>query len=220
MILIIGSRGSIGTRYRTILEDMGESYCEYDPAINSLEDDAFDPMVFEKAIIASPTNTHFKYCNLMMDLKKPFLCEKPLSQNLEECELLAKRQRTEKYKGYVVNNWNFLIPEGEKVRSIEYDYYRTGPDGFCWDLAQPIYIGFKHNAKLHLHKKSALWNVRINNESVQYRDIEWSYLDMISAFINDDYESLWTLQDGLQMSIAVQRYMKERNHEIDYRRPS
>lgn len=219
MILIIGSRGRIGTRYRHILKTLKVDYCEYDPALRFDESDDFDPDAFDMTIIASPTKTHFKYCNQMMDLKKPFLCEKPLSHDLIECEKLAERQIKEGHSGFVVNNWSFVMPN--EIDSMEYNYYQTGPDGFVWDLSQLIYIADKNNAMTRFNNESVIWNARVNGKSIAYREIELSYFEMIRKFLIQDEESLWNLQDGFLMSVAVNRYAKEHDYETsDCRDPS
>lgn len=206
MILLLGSEGNIGKRYKAILRDLDIPFIGIDPKLHNehfVKDTDFD-----KAIIAVPTEYHFALCNLMMDLGKPFLCEKPLSKNTDECKHLAFRAKTEKANGFVVNNWQFVMPS-EKIKSIEYENYHTGSDGLAWDMCQLIYIAFKNNSRLHIDTKNPVWSARINGEAISLRDVHWSYVDLVKAFTNEVWQELWTLQDGLLMTQAVLRYQKE-----------
>ena len=48
-----------------------------------------------------------------------------------------------------------------------------------------------------------------NRRSVSYRNLEWSYIHMIKAFIWNHGKDLWTLKDGVAMSRAVMVRMKK-----------
>jgi hypothetical protein len=209
MILLLGSDGSIGKRYTAVLKDLDIPYIGWDKATAT---NYWQDLSFDKAIVATPTDTHFDICNKLIDLQKPFLCEKPLSKNQNECDHLVRRAKTYGVKGAVVCNYKFVCPE-EKIRSIEYDSYYTGGDGFAWDLCQIIYLAFQNNARLHLRNKSPVWSMRINDEAVSLRDVHWSYVDMLHAFSNNEWDSLWSLYDGFEMTKAVDRFVREKKYE-------
>lgn len=200
-VLIVGGLGSIGSRYNAILKYIGEDPIVYDTNQSKPE----LPPKWDMAIVATPTDSHYAICKDLMKTGKPFLCEKPLSRNLKECEDLAECKT-----GYVVNNYQFLIHPYENVH-FEYDYYRTGKDGVYWDCSQLIYMDKDCVLKNH----SPVWSFKINGKSVLYRDLECSYIYMLEAFVNGNYSKLWTLKQGAQMSQCVVERMRREDHRRD-----
>lgn len=211
MMLLLGSEGRIGLRYQSILRELEIPWVGFDlidRPVGTWKE--WKDLSFDQVLIATPTFTHVGLCHELLDMKKSFLCEKPLSTDLAECEVLRTRAKNEKASAYVVNNYSFVMPSDQPIRSLEWDYFNSGQDGFEWDLCQIIYLGYKNNASLQLHQKSPLWNMRVNGDSINYRRIELSYLDMIGAFYMKDREHLWNLYDGQEMTKAVLRYQREK----------
>lgn len=192
--LIIGGNGSIGRRYQAISRHLGERYDVFDQVGSG----AFDLKKvyldgFRRAIIASPTETHVGYCDRLVAAGVPFLCEKPLSQSVEDCERLVSKD------GFVVNNYAFLTQKYSYRPHLKYDYFHTGKDGILWDCAQIIYL----DPHAEIRTESPFWNFKVDYQWVSYRDLEQSYVDMIRAFLADNVRRLWTLEDGLKMTRAV-----------------
>lgn len=195
-VCVIGGKGSIGSRYVAILKYLG-----HEPIVWDLpEAESQDLPEAEKYIIATPTDTHYEWCKKLIAKNATFLCEKPLSKNLKECEELALYRN-----GYVVNNYAFVVEcmiVPKPPLKIKYDYYRTGNDGLYWDCCQIINI----DPTADLKNISPILNISFYGELVPYRWIEASYIAMIAIFVNDKSvyrHRLWSLMDGLNMTKAV-----------------
>lgn len=195
-VLLIGGKGSIGRRYQAVLRALHVPYRIHDLG---------DELSFEgvtHVLIASPTETHVKYCWLADECNLPFLCEKPLTKNVTEAEELARNTSN----GYVVNNWAFLGTNFDLApipRRITYDFYNTGRDGLLWDVCQLIYFSKLAKAELFVNTNSHTWDVTWNDDDVAYRAIEQSYLQMVRAFLADRSHALWTLPMGLEMTKLI-----------------
>lgn len=154
-----------------------------------------DANEFDKAIIATPTDTHYEFCKMLIEIGKPFLCEKPMSKSIEECEeLVALDQRK---MGSVVCNYKFMFQDDTK--HIGYNYYKTGKDGILWDFCQLIYL----DPKAEILTASPVWRCSSKYDTYTFTDLEESYVSMIQAFVEGNYSSLWNLEDGLKMTQAV-----------------
>ena len=201
-VLLIGSRGSIGRRYMSILNYLGIEVEGYDTLdhghvirdFHNEHDDSFD-----KAIIASPTLTHYFYCKKLLEMNKPFLVEKPLSRFPGECADLIALDKNK--LGRIVCNYLYAL-DGHKPAF--YDYYNTGGDGVLWDLSQLIYM----NPKIEISTRSPIWKLmRDDGVRVTYDELESSYIFMVKDFLDVDNlghaDRLWTLEDGLRMTEAV-----------------
>lgn len=189
MICIIGGKGSIGSRYATILKWNNVRHVVLDMD----NKDQINLADYNKFIIACPTDEHLPYIKALVAAGKTFLCEKPVARTpaaIPDYEL-----------GFTVCNWKYVahLMRQEAPFEIEYDYYKTGPDGIHWDLAQVLYLD--PNAKIN--NKSPKWNVAINGTFVAYRTLEESYVRMLLDFCSGNYKNLWTLKQGREMSEAV-----------------
>ena len=199
-VLLIGGLGSIGLRYQAILKSINVPFIVYDYG-SPLEDSPdyngqknIPNIQFDKAIICSPTETHINYVHQLIHLGKTFLCEKPLSKDMEDMESLPDYPA-----GFVVCNYKFLVKPYGMSPSIRYDYYKSGRDGLLWDCCQLIYL----DPECELKNESPLWNLHVNCKEVPYRALELSYVQMIKSFIWNKGKDLWTLKDGVEMSKAV-----------------
>lgn len=198
-ILLIG-HGKIGRRYSAILKHLKQDFEIFDPLLE------YEPDIkaFDKWIIASPTETHIQWCLSAIELGKTFLCEKPLSKKLNECEVIMNSCAKTGVKGFVVCNYKYLLTERIFWRytekpSLKYDYYITGSDGKEWDCCQLIYI----DPRVELRTRSPVWKFHIDRLRVKYELLERSYIKMIEDFIEGKYEKLWTVEDGYKMTEAT-----------------
>lgn len=185
MICIVGGKGSIGSRYVQICK-----YYKIDHVIFDLDTEG-DFNYFDKYIICTPTNTHVKFLHALQG--KKVLCEKPVDHD---------PLRIPNYKDmWTVCNYAYLAKKyaGGGPYFIEYDYYKTGPDGIYFDLSQILYL----DPKAKIDNRSPKWNMSINGQYVKYRDVENSYIEMIRDFDAGNYENLWTLAQGREMSQSV-----------------
>lgn len=203
---MVGGLGSIGSRYVAILKYLGHESIIYD---TKLSDPSTDwPKDFEKAIIAAPTDAHFDFCRMMMEMGKPFLCEKPMSKSLNECLELETLDKNK--LGRVVCNYKFITK-----RPTLYDYFKTGSDGLYWDCSQLIYL----NPEIELCTNSPIWTLEENGNNIPYQWLENSYFHMINDFLNNNGENCWTLEDGRMMTEVVLNRMEIDRADIN-RNPS
>lgn len=191
MICVIGGKGSIGSRYCCIMRWHNIKHVVYD--VNTPEIDLFS---FKKYILCTPTNTHVEFLYRLQG--KTVLCEKPISKNPSEIPNFDRM--------FTVCNWKYVanLMNQEYPFVINYDYYRTGPDGLYFDLSQILYM----DPEARINNRSPKWNVSINGQMVAYRTLEESYNRMILDFVSDRYENLWTLQQGKQMVETVLERMQ------------
>ena len=196
MILLLGANGSIGRRYQAVLKALGEPYCAVD--IGTQEPDW---NLVTKAIIATPTGLHFEHCEEMIERGLPFLCEKPLDKNPFSSYILQSSAKACDVSGFIVNNYRFatLGVNGDE-NLIAYDFYNTGKDGLIWDVCQLVYLAHLERCELRVYRESFTWNLSYKGHAIRYRAIEYSYFDMVKAFINEQWGDLWTLQDAHEMT--------------------
>lgn len=198
MIAILGGNGGIGRRYQAILRALKAPFQVID-----LGDDEIEDIEFDKAIIATPTQTHFDFCERLITMEKPFLCEKPLSKQMKECNKIWSWAQKKGVPAFVVNNYQFAINHFSEIKKIEYDFFNTGKDGLIWDLCQLIYIAHKKQSELIFKTQSFWWDFKINGEQIPYHNIEMSYYEMIENFIEGNYTHLWTAKQGSEMTDTV-----------------
>ena len=189
-VLVIGGLGSIGSRYVAILKYLGHEPIIQDIKIHHSVQD-ITKREFDRAIIATPTDTHYDNCKVLIATGKPFLCEKPLSKNLKECEELTELDRNK--FGRVVINYAYITS-----KPIGYDYYKTGNDGLYWDCCQLIYL----NPEIDLQNSSPTWTLlNEHKEVVPYYELERSYITMVKDWMADNCD--FDLECGAEMTNAV-----------------
>lgn len=207
-ILVVGGLGSSGARYCAILKYLGMEYEIYDvehfpitkiSLLGGVNEIVVDwskfPTEYDKAIIATPTATHFAYCKKLIELGKPFVVEKPLSKDVKECEELVD---IDEGLGRVVCNYKFTMLGEMKNPLIEYDYYKSGKDGLLWDCCQLLAM----DKLARLKKESPIWKCSGDGIFLSYKELELSYVKMIRAWLRDS-DRIWTLKDGLKMTQRV-----------------
>lgn len=198
MICIVGGKGRIGRRYACILRSLHIPHVIYD--IDTPEIDLYS---YDKFIISTPTDTHIKFLKELEG--NTILIEKPVSKNPFEIPVFPK--------AFTVCNWKYTaeIMKQTPPYSMSYSYYQTGPDGLYWDLSQILYM----DPDAKIDNLSPKWNVQINGNFVSYRILEESYIRMISDFVNGNYQSLWTLAQGKEMSqIVFDRIQRDKNEKM------
>lgn len=91
--LIIGSKGSMGTRYLSILKSLDEDTWGVD--IESPPEYIIKKAAeADRTIVCTPTEIHYQYLKQIIPLGKPILCEKPITKSTKEVEkILTESQR-------------------------------------------------------------------------------------------------------------------------------
>lgn len=180
MIVLYGSKGSMGRRYQAILTYLKEPFFAVD-----LDTDA-DTIPHEQAsgyIVATPTGTHLPMVRYLVRFGKKILCEKPVSKDLAEVQEFEEM----KYQGQPVSmvaQYRHLLTSGphEDGPSL-YNYYRHGSDGLAWDCIQ--IIGFAHERPV-LRGDSPIWECKINGQRLQLTDMDAAYVTEVRDFLRGD----------------------------------
>jgi len=187
----------MGRRYSAIVKVLGHDVVQYDIADVSI---ALDAVEYDKAIVATPTDTHYNLCAVLADYGKPILCEKPVSKNIDEVKNLVAMFRPGTF--FVVCNWKYLAEMGD---SIVYDYYKTGVDGLWWDMFQPIYLA----GSLMVRNRFPVFNCLVNRKRYTQRDFDLTYMRMIADFVNGG--QLWNGEDAIKATKKVLKVIGEQN---------
>lgn len=211
--LLIGHLGSIGRRYQAILNHLNIKWQGYDlPEVGVNEPNEND---FTHCIVASPTELHREHIARFAQLM-PTLCEKPIALKQEDLDIL--KGLNFKYPVFMVNNYSFLNTNPgfpPRVDKIEYDFYNTGRDGSALDCIQLLFLADRNKAELIIKKDSPVWHLYINDRlEVPYQWIEWTYVQMVAAFMHDRTHVLWPLQFGIEateLALKVQNKLEDKN---------
>lgn len=194
-VLLIGCNGSMGRRYAAIFKYLGVDFVGVDLGNQW-------PAEFDRALVATPTNTHFEICNKLIDMRKDFLCEKPVSKEPNECIILRERCEATGVKGSMVNNWcyalNDKIPLEPGKNILHYSYYNTGKDGTDWDCIQLHYLAID---KACIRLDSPWWEAAINEDYINHGRIERTYCYMIINWLHN--KTLWTMEDAYKATLKV-----------------
>ena len=174
-VAVIGARGNMGLRYAMILRE----YCD----VEVVEIDLHNYISCDHAdcdgyIIATPTDEHLNDILLYSQWKKPILCEKPIVKNKTDYYKLVDICITD-IDLSMINQYSFLDRgnEGE----TEYNYFKTGKDGLVWDCIN--IIGNARKA-YDIKKSSLIWSCVLNGDTINFADIDISYIDNIKAWVN------------------------------------
>jgi hypothetical protein len=178
MILLVGSEGGMGTRYKRILEYLGRPYSCYDKKLSTPLDEAAKGC--DRAIIATPTSLH---AESIMDIlsvmpSKPILCEKPIDKDLKVLKDILKRCKDVQTDLRMVFQYKRIYNNDGLVGPSHYDYFRHGDDGLAWDCIQIIGLA---KTTVSLQEKSPFWSCAINGQRLHIQNMDFAYV----AYIQD-----------------------------------
>ena len=202
-ILIIGSSGNMGQRYSACLRLLGHSIIPYDigtrePILSLMEQ-------CDKALVCTPTYQHYNDVMMLINNGVDFLCEKPIYKDVETIEKILAKAKDREVTGHMVCNWKYVFdkPLEPGTCKIDYNCYNTGKDGTAWDCIQLIYLA---KGKPDIKTDSPVFSCSINDKSVNRQMIDYSYLNMMKRWLSDHCD-LWTLDDAIEATKSVYRYM-------------
>lgn len=186
-VLIIGANGSMGRRYQAILGYHGHDYlcADIETPLEKIDEMA---QKSSGIIIATPTQTHFKFLSAIHQFKKPVLCEKPVTKDLSELEHLIGL-----YKGQplqMVMQYKHLDC-GTGGDSF-YDYYNHGKDGLYWDTMQIIGLAKGH---VKIYEKSPIWRCQLNGKRLELSHMDEAYVQMIKTWFIEPNQDLFEIRD-------------------------
>lgn len=208
MTLVVGHKGSMGERYQAILRHLGEPFVGYDTkewASMVLPDYS----IYDRFIIATPTETHLAWVRQLDGYNKPILCEKPLSKNIAEVEEIlsckSPLSMTMQYKYLLDGKGEHALAKwtdyehGIPPRSW-YDYFRTGKDGLYWDCFQVIALA---EGPVKVQNASPTWTCAINGQVLSIKDMDNAYVENVKDFLSDHYLDR---SDLLRWHLKVKEY--------------
>ena len=177
-VLLVGSEGSMGKRYQAILKYLNVPFWRVEKDWTDLSIKCA-PLV-EKIIVATPTDTHVSVIKDLLPYRKPILCEKPITKNIDQlrnllgaCDQYGVKLRMMFQYGQLVNN------DASELRSY-YDYFRHGNDGLIWDCMQIIALA---NGDVTLSENSPVWKCSINGVALVASNMDRAYVDEVREFI-------------------------------------
>jgi len=179
---IIGFNGNMAGRYKAILDYLGHDYCGEDIGLTMGH-----PAQSDGIIICTPTNTHISMIEHFKGYKLPILCEKPLSKNVGALTEKLHKWKSEGVNLQMINQYEHLPYKPAHGDGTLYDCWRTGDDGIEWDCINVIGLSKSHPV---LKKLSPVWTLTLNGTSYHSKDIEKSYVKMISEWIRHPAENI------------------------------
>lgn len=186
-ILIIGSQGSQGLRYQSILDYVGEDYLLRDVGFNEISDDGLHLGAVDGIIVATPTNTHTKIIRELLKFRIPILCEKPICKDMEELEILFEEIEKTKTPFSMVHQYKRLVTPTLDDAVSTYNYFKHGNDGLIWDCLQIIGLA---NGVVDLSDESPIWKCQINGQKLDIAQMDGAYLEEIELWLNGESYSL------------------------------
>jgi hypothetical protein len=177
-ILIIGANGSMGRRWGVILDwlrDRGERGCAWTGA-----DVEHTPAEIRKkalmssgVIIATPTPTHGNMIlSVLNGIKAPILCEKPVTKDLKELELIKEVTEKNGTPFRMVNQYRMLA-DPKRIGPSFYNYFRHGNDGLYWDCLQVIGLA---RGDVRVDEDSPIWQCKINGKRIPFEAMDAAYV--------------------------------------------
>lgn len=204
--LIIGADGNMGRRYRAIFDHIGKGYICAD--INhTLEKIDRLAEVASSILIATPTSTHCSFIKALAHLRKPILCEKPISKDAGET--VEALREVSKYRTPFDMIYQYkMLPQGAKGVTM-YDYYRHGSDGLVWDCIQIVGLA---KSDLLLKEVSPVWTCKLNGKKQSLGDMDQAYVDFIEAWFEKPGQDVSWLRDVHAKTFEIDRSYHARPH--------
>lgn len=186
-IHIIGANGSMGKRYQAILKNLGMSFSTSDLHTTTEELASFTDKA-SGIIISTPTHTHFDFINRFATLKKPLLCEKPLSKNIDD--LYEIRKLIDKGLNLTMMAQYKFLDNPHSIGDSYYSYFRHGSDSLKWDCIQIIGLA---RGRVTIDGEGSIWKCAINGKKINLGDMDAAYISAVKTWLNkpgDDINGL------------------------------
>lgn len=172
----MGYKGSIGSRYASILRHLDRDFIGID-----VGDDIPPAFAFDAVIIATPTHQHVEHVMKFAETGKPILIEKPLATDLKDVWEACARLDEMKTPIRMVNQYRYIAGvDGEG--DTYYNFFRSGNDGIYWDTISLIALA---KGTVKVRNESPIWHCVLNGLELTQKQVERSYLDMIGHFISE-----------------------------------
>lgn len=196
--LIIGSNGSMGSRYSAILNYLGKPFKALD--LENSQD--LDHLASQSSgfIIATPTHTHKDYIRKLLRYKKPILCEKPICKDIAELKTLLQEVRDSRAPFRMVLQYELLVDTGRLGRSY-YNYFKHGNDGIVWDCLQVVGLS---RGEPELKENSPVWTCIINGRTLKIGDMDAAYIGYVQRWYTQPHQNLDLLLNIHEKTAAME----------------
>lgn len=190
-VLIIGANGNMASRYKAIFNHLGVSFDGID--IDTPDDGVQSALCLsDRFLIATPTDTHFHWITKCMPFKKPILCEKPVTKDLNELGYVLEQCRIDGVPFRAVYQYSMLA-RSEGSGDTCYNYFKHGNDGLYWDCMQ---ITALSRCTPALYETAPIWDCVINGERLNLSDMDRAYVEYIKLWLekpNQDPIEVWNM---------------------------
>ena len=199
MILLVGAKGNMGSRYSAILRHLGETHYSID-----IDDPWPETKRVKKVIIATPTCSHLNDIQVANEMypSADILCEKPISRHSEDLELM----RVNRKRLYCVNQYAHLFPDTLVPLDdggTSDNYFKHGGDGLAWDCFQLFALA---EGPVELRENSPIWKCRINGYPYSIGSMDRAYIRMIHDFLGD-METVWGWDKIVETTRKVEQWI-------------
>jgi len=209
MTLIIGAEGSMGTRYKAILNSLNKEW-------RGLDEKNYTPIEYqsellgisERFILCTSTDTHYPWLKRLIPKQKPILCEKPVTKDLEELREILRQVVFYDTPFHMVMQYK-EISFSKREEPTSYNYFRTGNDGLYWDCMQIIGLA---KDRWHVAKTSPIWRCTINGDELDFKSMDHAYVKMITKWYEGKLEQ--NLTEILEMHERVESTYKYINQGL------
>lgn len=187
-IHIVGANGSMGKRYSAILKYLGADFSTSD-VDTSADRLAKYLLAADGIILATPTATHFEFLRCLRKMKKPILCEKPLTTSLEQLKIIEQYVSGESLNLTMMAQYR-LLDGSAAVGDSSYNYFRHGGDSLKWDCIQ--IIGLARGA-VKISDDSPIWKCKLNGRELSLGDMDQAYVSSVKNWMarpGDDFGRL------------------------------
>lgn len=206
-VLIVGADGNMGRRYSAILDYLHTPWIGVDKH-HSSHHVMECAMRSEGIVIATPSSHHVIDIKKFLPLKKPILCEKPISKDLHELTHLMEEIRTSGTPFRMIYQYSMLANHSGSGLPSSYNYYKHGGDGLAWDCIQILGLA---RGGVTLQEKSPLWSCMINGKSLDIGQMDSAYIEYMELWLKKPRQSL---REILEIHQKVHLYLAEQKRVV------
>jgi len=179
--LILGVNGSMGQRYKAILNHLNIPFVGFDTDSDKTLQQAAQGC--KRVIIATPTHTHKEVIfELLKSFRGPILCEKPVCKDLNELQKLLMECEIADCDLRMMMQYKKLYREDGIIGPSSYNYFRHGSDGIVWDCMQIIALA---KSRVTIEETSPYWRCVINGQQLKLGLMDAAYVE----YLEDWYKS-------------------------------
>jgi hypothetical protein len=185
-VAVIGANGNMGKRYAMILEQF--TACEVVKVDIGTHKNIDEFTTCDGFIVATPTETHLNVIKFLGPFRKPILCEKPITKDIDQLEILINDYDIDLS---MINQYHFLEDRMGPIPGVLptwYNYFKTGNDGLLWDCINIIGTA---RGPYSIKNDSLVWDCQINGWPIDLRDMDeayiWNITDWVKGWRNKEY---------------------------------